>query len=92
MSDWSSRTYQLLQESPVPTDKFLKSLPRLPIPKLDQTCQRYLASQRVLLDDEAFAKTKKIVDTFQVSGKALDQQLRQVDKANKHTSYINKPW
>ncbi len=44
---------------------FQAGLPRLPIPKLDKTCQRYLASQEVMLDHEAFERTKKAVEAFE---------------------------
>jgi carnitine O-palmitoyltransferase 2 len=85
--------YQFLQKSPVPTDVFQRSLPRLPIPSLDKTCQRYLDSQRTLLDNEAFVRTEAIVKKFQCGeGVNLDAILRQNDKANKCTSYISDPW
>lgn len=56
-----SESYQLLQKSPVKTDYFQKSLPRLPIPKLDKTCERYLATQKALLDDQEFKTTEALV-------------------------------
>jgi carnitine O-palmitoyltransferase 2 len=92
ITDWSSKEYQYLEQSPVPTEKFLASLPRLPIPKLDSTCDKYLSTQKPLLDQEQFIQTKGIVDRFRTSGKDLDDKLRAHDKANKHTSYINAPW
>ncbi len=39
-------------------------LPRLPIPKMEKTCSRYLASQRPLLTEEEFANTEKVVAEF----------------------------
>lgn len=38
--------YQYIQESLLPTDHFQLSLPRLPIPKLEDTCVRYLRAQK----------------------------------------------
>ena len=54
-----------LHESIVPTDHFQKSLPRLPVPKLETTCNRYLESQRAFLSDDAYAQTKGYTDEFQ---------------------------
>ena len=44
---------------------FQAGLPRLPIPKLENTCSRYLASQEVMQDQEAFQKTKQLVEAFE---------------------------
>ena len=88
-----SKDYQYLQRSNVATDYFQSSLPRLPIPKLENTCQRYLASQQCLLSAESYLKTEQIVKGFQNSnGKELHKRLTKEDKANKHTSYISGPW
>ena len=60
-----SEKYQFLHKSPVHTLKFQKSLPRLPIPKLEDTCKRYLDSQKAITDDpEVYANTVSIVDDF----------------------------
>lgn len=85
--------YQLLQRSILPTYYFQKSLPRLPIPALDATCNRYLAAQQPLLDDKAYVNTQTLVDNFQNEiGKTLQQLLIEKDKKEKHTSYISEPW
>ncbi|KAL4226898.1 Carnitine O-palmitoyltransferase 2 [Mactra antiquata] len=82
-----------IQESIVPSNHFQKSLPRLPIPKLEETCERYLTSQSVIQTEEDHAVTRKIVDEFlNGEGKELHEQLVQRDKQNKHTSYISEPW
>lgn len=44
---------------------FQHSLPRLPIPKLSDTCRRYLKSQEPVLTPEVYAATKKIVQDFE---------------------------
>ena len=54
-----------LHESIVPTDHFQKSLPRLPIPKLENTCERYLATQKAFLSEDAFKKTKTYTEQFE---------------------------
>lgn len=72
---------------------YQKSLPRLPIPKLEDTIKRYLAAQRPLLDDEQFKTTEKLAHDFQNGvGKQLHEELVAQDKNNKHTSYISGPW
>ena len=60
-----SDKYQFLHKSPVHTLKFQKSLPRLPIPKLEDTCKRYLESQQAITDDpEVYNNTVNIVNNF----------------------------
>lgn len=72
---------------------YQKSLPRLPIPKLEDTIRRYLAGQRPLLDDNQFGATQKIAHDFLNGvGKELHEELVAHDKNNKHTSYISGPW
>ncbi|KAI0230257.1 hypothetical protein LSAT2_019362 [Lamellibrachia satsuma] len=53
-----------LLKSIIPTDHFQKSLPRLPVPELKKTCERYLNAQRPLLSDEQFKQTENIVSRF----------------------------
>lgn len=85
--------YQYWQRSKIPSLHFQPSLPRLPIPKLELTCERYLAAQKPLLIDEAYRKTESNVKQFlNTSGKTLQALLIQQDKKNKNTSYISEPW
>lgn len=53
-----------LHESIVPTEHFQKSLPRLPIPPLEKTCERYLAAQEVILTPEELQNTAVITNYF----------------------------
>ena len=39
--------------------------PRLPIPKLEDTCNRYLDAQKPLLTPEQYEETKCLVEKFQ---------------------------
>lgn len=90
---YNSDAYQYLQKSPTPMLHFQPSLPRLPIPKLEKTCERYLAALRPLLNDNSFAQTSTIVEQFrQTEAPQLQKLLLKHDKANKHTSYISEPW
>ncbi|XP_043986286.1 carnitine O-palmitoyltransferase 2, mitochondrial isoform X1 [Gambusia affinis] len=93
---YSSRTASsadYLHQSVVPSMHYQKSLPRLPVPKLEDTIRRYLAAQKPLLDDGQFTTTEKVAQDFQNGvGKQLHEELVAQDKANKHTSYISGPW
>ncbi|KAL1022742.1 hypothetical protein UPYG_G00031740 [Umbra pygmaea] len=72
---------------------YQKSLPRLPIPKLEDTIRRYLAAQRPLLNEDQFRTTEKLAHDFENGlGKRLHEELVAQDKQNKHTSYISAPW
>ena len=51
--------------SKVHTYHYQDSLPRLPIPKLEDTCSRYLDSQKPLLTPEEYEQTKQLVAKFQ---------------------------
>ncbi|XP_071343387.1 carnitine O-palmitoyltransferase 2, mitochondrial [Trachinotus anak] len=84
---------EYLHQSVVPSMHYQKSLPRLPIPKLEDTIRRYLAAQRPLLNDDQFRTTEKLSQDFQSGvGKQLHEELVAQDKNNKHTSYISGPW
>lgn len=87
--------YNYFKRSILSTDHFQHSLPRLPIPKLELTCERYLTALKPILnnDEKAFEQTRQIVENFRTGdGQRLDAQLRQKNKVNRHTSYISKPW
>ncbi|XP_063860409.1 carnitine O-palmitoyltransferase 2, mitochondrial-like isoform X2 [Scylla paramamosain] len=91
--DVKSDDYQYIHKSKIPTMHFQKSLLRLPIPALDKTCERYLRSQKVILSSEEYQRTEKFVTQFKEGiGATLQFQLKDIDKANKHTSYICGPW
>ncbi|KAL8178651.1 UNVERIFIED_CONTAM: Carnitine O-palmitoyltransferase 2, mitochondrial [Gekko kuhli] len=81
---------QFLHHSLVPTMHYQKSLPRLPIPKLEDTIRRYLNAQKPLLNDDQFRKTDQLAVNFRNGiGRELHEQLVAQDKQNKHTSYIS---
>lgn len=85
--------YQFMQRTTVPMLHFQPSLPRLPIPKLENTKDRYLASLKPLLVPEAFDKSVDNVNRFLASsGPQLQKLLQEKDKSQKETSYICEPW
>ena len=77
----------------LPTFHFQRSLPRLPIPELSASLDRYLAAQRPLLDDASYAATERLARDFaQNEGESLQAELQRRDAAAKHTSYISGWW
>ncbi|CAL7946660.1 unnamed protein product [Xylocopa violacea] len=72
---------------------FQPSLPRLPIPKLEDTCKRYLNAQRPLLSKDQLETTATYVNQFLANdGIRLHKELIAKDAKNRHTSYICEPW
>ncbi|KAL1129813.1 hypothetical protein AAG570_012757 [Ranatra chinensis] len=72
---------------------FQPSLPRLPIPELQKTCERYLRAQKPLLSEPHYSSLEKMVKQFlATSGPQLQKELKAIDAVNKHTSYISEPW
>lgn len=57
--------YQYLHKSEIPTYHFQKSLRRLPIPKLEDTCARYVAAVEAVGSAGMIAEAKKSVDELQ---------------------------
>ncbi|XP_037975132.2 carnitine O-palmitoyltransferase 2, mitochondrial [Plutella xylostella] len=85
--------YQYLQRSKVPTMHFQKSLPRLPVPELGKTSERYLNALRPILTSQQYEEAvKRTNDFISNEGKVLQDKLILKDKANKHTSYISEYW
>ncbi|XP_037721254.1 carnitine O-palmitoyltransferase 2, mitochondrial [Drosophila subpulchrella] len=85
--------YQYLQCSKLPTLYFQRSLPRLPIPLLENSCRRFLEATQPLLSPAEQAKTQQTVEQFrQGIGMELHARLKSHDAENKHTSYISQPW
>ncbi|KAM3963750.1 carnitine palmitoyltransferase 2 [Aphomia sociella] len=85
--------YQYIQQSKLPTMHFQKSLPRLPIPELSKTGERYLKSLRPLLNNDQYTEAERRTQNFiNTQGKTLQEKLIAKDKINKHTSYISEYW
>ncbi|XP_033311462.1 carnitine O-palmitoyltransferase 2, mitochondrial [Bombus bifarius] len=85
--------YQYIEKSKTPTMHFQPSLPRLPIPKLEDTCRRYLNAQKPLLSKEQLEKTEIYVNEFLTKdGIGLHKELIEKDTKNRDTSYISEPW
>ncbi|KAK9881409.1 hypothetical protein WA026_016299 [Henosepilachna vigintioctopunctata] len=67
------------------------SLPRLPLPAVHDTMQRYLRSVRPLLDDENYEKTKKLAAEFE-NGIAKKLQRYLVLKSWWSSNYVSDWW
>ncbi|KAL0074914.1 acyltransferase ChoActase/COT/CPT [Phycomyces blakesleeanus] len=66
-----------------PMLRYQKNLPKLPVPALHNTLQKYLQSVRPLLSDEDFQKTQKAVSEFEAPGGIGEKlQERLLAKAN----------
>ena len=92
-SSSQSDSYQYLQRSKLPTLYFQKSLPRLPIPLVDKTCERFLAAVQSITSADEFNETQQIVEHFKMHEAGnLNAMLKIKDENNKHTSYISEPW
>lgn len=92
-SSSQSDSYQYLQRSKLPTLYFQKSLPRLPIPLVDKSCERFLAAVQPITSADEFKETQQVVEKFRMHEAAdLNAMLKIKDEANKHTSYISEPW
>ncbi|EPQ29033.1 uncharacterized protein PFL1_03323 [Pseudozyma flocculosa PF-1] len=66
-------------------------LPKLPIPKLEDSCQRYLSSLKALQSPEEHAKTTKVVEAFlKTDGPKMQRALE--DYASGRASYIEEFW
>ncbi|GFO45679.1 carnitine o-acetyltransferase [Plakobranchus ocellatus] len=67
------------------------SLPRLPVPPLEQTLNRYLDTCRPLLDDQQFKSTSEIVQKFkEKEGPELQKMLE--ERATEHTNWLSDWW
>ena len=75
--------------------RFEESLPRLPVPTLEETSKRYLKSVHPLLNQSEFATTKKAVEDFIKPGsigKELQKRLQARREDPKHKNWIYEWW
>ena len=68
-----------------------KSLPRLPVPPLQQTMDKYLNAIRPLVNDDEFEQTRKLVQEFRKPG-GLGEQLQEklIKKSKSEDNWVNK--
>uniref|UniRef100_UPI00358DFAF7 carnitine O-palmitoyltransferase 2, mitochondrial-like isoform X2 n=1 Tax=Myxine glutinosa TaxID=7769 RepID=UPI00358DFAF7 len=88
MSQVEDPSYHLLSMRNQKMSHLQEKLPRLPVPRLEDTIRRYLKAHRALLDDDAYRKTEQICSSFEHGeGQLLQNELLAYDKENQHTSY-----
>ena len=81
-----------LHETTIPTEHFQHSLPKLPIPPLDDTLRRFVDAASPLLSEEALAGTRAAVAAFsEGEGPSLHEELVERNKRS-YSSFINEPW
>lgn len=93
--NYKNDEYQYLQRGQIPMLHFQRSLPRLKVSGLQKTCDRFLAAVQPLSTHKAaYDNLVDCVTQFRTtgSGPLLQKFLVDYDRANKHTSYISKPW
>jgi carnitine O-acetyltransferase len=72
--------------------KEASKLPKLPLPKLEDTCKRYLRALEALQDDEEHERTKGVVKEFLESGEGEKWQKRLEEYNEGVDSYIEEFW
>lgn len=87
-----------LAQTILPTFHFQGALPRLPIPTLEQSLNKYVISLEALeghpeITNEDIERVKEYLNEFMDNdGPILDAELRARDKANPETSHLWGPW
>ena len=69
--------------------KYQSTLPKLPVPPLQQTLKKYLKAVRPLVNDEEFENTSKVVEEFGKKngiGETLQKALE--ERANLHDNWV----
>ena len=69
---------------------YQESLPRLPVPDLQQTLTKYLRSLKALVDDDEYESNQKIVEEFgQVGG--VGEKLNKIiqERAKTHDNWVS---
>lgn len=66
-------------------------LPKLPLPKLEETCDKYLKTVQPLISKEEYEETRKLVDDFSNGeGKILQKFLEK--KVGEEENWLSKWW
>jgi len=96
MTQMRSRAVRLcstyLHETTIPTLHFQDSLPKLPIPPLEDTLKRFVEAATPLVPAATLETTRDAVASFAASeGPVLHAELLKRDAAT-YSSFINEPW
>lgn len=93
LSTFSPRFKELKREE-IPTFANQASIPRLPIPRLEDTAKRYLRSLEPLLGPEEFKRSQSAVEAFIAPGglgEKLQERLFKLDEKAPH-SWLEDIW
>ena len=84
--------FEVLHRSRLPTYHFQQSLPKLPVPKLDDTLHRMMYAAQPITTKAEFEELCKLAADFGAGlGPALQEALLKRDAA-KYSSFITEPW
>ncbi|CAG9784470.1 unnamed protein product [Diatraea saccharalis] len=73
------------------TQMNIQNLPRLPVPKLSDTLEKYLRTVKPHLNEDEFSKTVKLVKNFETGeGKRLQSLLEK--RAQTHLNWLEEWW
>eukprot|EP01137_Pigoraptor_chileana_P035371 Opistho-2@29268 len=79
-----------------PTESTLQyqdQLPRLPVPNLEETCSKYLASVRPVVNDADYEETSRVVNDFKRPGGAGERlHVKLVERAKEHRNWLEEWW
>ncbi|GBG27714.1 Carnitine O-palmitoyltransferase 2, mitochondrial [Hondaea fermentalgiana] len=81
-----------LHETKIPTFHFQDSLPKLKVPKLEETLEKYEYFTKPMVSEEEFEQTRKAVAEFKSgAGPSLQEELIALDK-KEYSSFYNQMW
>ena len=85
---------ELLHTSRIPTLHFQDSLPKLPVPALNETMKKLLYSAEPLVSKAELEETWRLVADFEQPGGAGERlQAKLIDRdKQRYSSYISEPW
>ena len=91
-ADFSVSTAPKIDSRPAGDEKAQSNLPKLPIPSLEKSCQKYLEALKGLQDEDEHARTKSVVQDFLTSGEGAKWQKKLEEYDQSVDSYIEEFW
>ncbi|XP_053341857.1 carnitine O-acetyltransferase isoform X1 [Clarias gariepinus] len=70
-----------------------ESLPKLPVPPLKQTCDRYLTALEPIVDEEQLKHTRRLLEEFQLPGEVGERLQKSLERrASKLENWLSDWW